>query len=217
LPPGVYDPSTDHLSHALMSAEQYHPIPPGCPTDYIRPSDGPFKPLFFSATQFPLIVGITHRLLGATSAETVFSQEVAEWIDLRVASAPGIRQAEEHLDALWRSLAAAHFGPSRQERGTKTDPVNICLDGLAWVQKEARTRYSTEFLSLSEEQQIALLQSISDERADKQMENSGTVLFAFLKAEAARGFYTSRAGLKELEFKGNAFYARSPGCPSSPA
>jgi hypothetical protein len=29
-----------------------------------------------------------------------------------------------------------------------------------------------------------------------------------------RGFYTSRLGLKELDYKGNAFYAESPSCPN---
>jgi hypothetical protein len=53
---------------------------------------------------------------------------------------------------------------------------------------------------------------VSDERADRQSENAGTRLFDFLKFEIIKGFYTSQVGLKELDYKGNAFYARSPGC-----
>ena len=34
LPPGIYLPSKDHLSHALMNTERYHPIPPGYPTGF---------------------------------------------------------------------------------------------------------------------------------------------------------------------------------------
>jgi hypothetical protein len=67
---------------------------------------------------------------------------------------------------------------------------------------------------LGVEQQTAILHSISDEANPKQSENSGTRFFALLKAETIRGFYTSGVGLKELNFKGNAFYARSPGCDS---
>lgn len=217
LPPGVYEPSTDHLSHALMSAERYHPIPAGSPTDYIRPADGPFKPLFFSAAEFPVILRITQLLLGTASEERALSQEVAEWIDLRLSSVADFREAWKHVDPLHRSLAVAYFGHAQQERDAKADPAGTCRDGLGWISSEARSGYSKEFLLLPEEQQIALLQSISDERPDKQMENAGTRLFAFLKAETVRGFYTSRAGLKELDFKGNAFYARSPGCESRPS
>ena len=42
--------------------------------------------------------------------------------------------------------------------------------------------------------------------------NAGTRFYDLLKAESIRGFYTSRRGLKELDFKGNSFYAESPGC-----
>ena len=39
--------------------------------------------------------------------------------------------------------------------------------------------------------------------------------FTFLKAEAIRAYYTSRHGLRELNYKGNWYYAASPGCPGS--
>ena len=66
-----------------------------------------------------------------------------------------------------------------------------------------------------EKAQIAVLESISDARSDKQTENAGTRFFTFLKSEIIRAYYTSQPGLKELDFKGNGFYARSPGCSSA--
>ena len=42
-----------------------------------------------------------------------------------------------------------------------------------------------------------------------------TRFFTFLKAEAIRAYYTSRHGLRELNYKGNWYYAASPGCPGS--
>ena len=94
------------------------------------------------------------------------------------------------------------------------NPANTCREGLAWLADSVQKQHSKEFLLLQPEQQIALLEAISDERPDKHDQNAGTRLFDFLKAELVRGFYTSRVGLKELDFKGNAFYARSPGCNS---
>jgi hypothetical protein len=214
LPAGLYRPSTDHLSHALMSAEQFHPIPPECPTDYLRPSSGPFKPVFFSADEFRVIHRLTQLLLDDPSGNSALSQEVAEWIDLRVSSAQGVRHAAGALDPLHHSLAVAFYGSTRVQQLETWDPANISREGLAWVADFAQKQQSNGFLSLRAEQQTALLETISDQRQDKQNQNAGTRFFDFLKAEVVRGFYTSRAGLKELDFKGNAFYARSPGCNS---
>lgn len=219
LPPGVYLPSSDDLGHALMSLARFHPIPPDCPTDYIRPRSGPFAPLFFSAAEFPVIRRLAQLLLGGRSPsgnEDSVVQEIAEWIDLRVASAAGIRSATRAVDSPNRALAVAYFGADKIAQLETDDPEKICREGLVWLSETARARGSGQFLSLPEEQQISILHAISDERPDINSGNAGTRLFALLKAETVRGYYTSQAGLKELDFKGNAFYARSPGCDSKP-
>jgi hypothetical protein len=219
LPPGLYLPSSEHLSHALMSTEQFHAVLPGCPTDYIRPRVEPFNSLFFSASEFAVIRRLTELLLGEVSTadenghENV-AQEVAEWIDLRVWSAGGVREAALRIHPLYRNLAVAYYGSAKVKQLEVSDPANTCREGLAWITATARAQHSMEFLALNTEQQISMLDSVSDERADKQLHTSGTRFFDFLKTETVKGFYTSRAGLKELDFKGNAFYARSPGCDS---
>jgi hypothetical protein len=212
LPPGVYMPSQEHLSHALMSAERFHPIPAGCPTDYVRPRDGPYEPAFFSEADFMVLRRVVKLLLGEDERvgdET--SEEVAEWIDLRVASANAVRDAAERVDPLYRALAQA-YDAGEWKRLQQSDPVKICTEGLAWMASAAQARHAAGFASLSMEQQIELLESISELRPDPRSENAGTRCFAYVKAETIRGFYTSVAGLKELDYKGNAFYVRSPGC-----
>jgi hypothetical protein len=193
-----------------MSADGYHSIPPGCPIDYVQPATGPFTPAFFSAPEFAVIHRVTELLLGHPSAE--LNDEVARWIDLEASSAAGIRDAEAGMDPLYRALARAYFGPD----GAKSRAANAAAlrEGVAWLRTQAHTRYSGDFASLPEEQQLALLHSISDEGPKRAADNSGTRFFAVLKAEAVKGYYTSRAGLKELDFKGNRYYARSPGCSS---
>jgi hypothetical protein len=204
LPPGLYGPSGNHLSHALMSAGQFHPIPPDCPTDYVRPRNGKFQPAFFNTSEYPIVRRLTELLLGEVSAEV--TEEIAEWIDLRVASSAAIRQAELRLQLRHRRLAEAYYGASHHAEPKGNDPANICRAGLAWL--------PADFLSLALPAQLALLHSIGDEHRADQPQNAGTRLFDYLKGEVIRGFYTSKAGLKELDFKGNAFYARSPGCGS---
>jgi Gluconate 2-dehydrogenase subunit 3 len=209
LPPGVYEASRDHLSHALTSSGRFHAIPPGCPTDYITPRTEPYTPLFFSSPEFALLLRMTELILGQSPTA---AQEVAEWIDLCVAGAESVRQVASRLDPSHRTLAVAYFGEARVTKLETAAPEKICREGFEWLSNTARDRGSDQFLSLTEQQQTEILNSISDQRTDKQSQNAGTRLFLFLKTEIVRGFYTSQAGLKELDFKGNAFYARSPGC-----
>ena len=213
LPPGVYLPSSAHLGHALMSDDRFHPIPPGCPTDYVRPTNGPFNPLFFSAAEFPVVLRLTQLMLGEMSDVGV-SRDVAEWFDLYVASADGVRQAELKLSTLHRALATAFYGSAEQHRLAKQSPGTTCQEGIKWILDAAQSRHSKQFMALDAELQKAILHSISDSVVPKPPENPGTRFFTLLKAETIRGFYTSRAGLQELNFRGNAFYARSPGCNS---
>jgi gluconate 2-dehydrogenase subunit 3-like protein len=202
LPPGLYGPSSDHLSHALTSADSFHPIPADCPTDYLRPPNGDFQPRFFSASEFSVVRRLTELLVGEVTPG--LHQEIAEWIDLQVASSEGIRRAEHGLQTLHGSLAIAYYGSSRRLDANPKDLARVCRTGLGWL--------PADFLSLEAARQLSLVESISDELRDPQSENPGTQLFDYLKAETIRGLYTSKAGLKELDYQGNAFYARSPGC-----
>ena len=206
LPVGVYLPSNEHLGHALLAAERFHPIPEDCPTDYVRPLRGRFVPAFFSDEEFRTIARITNLLLGTESAEA------AQWIDLRVASAKETREAARGLDPLCRALAVAYFGPAEVAKLETANAEETCREGLEWLAGAVRARGAEGFTSVTEDQQIEILDSIGDARADRKNENAGSRFLAWMKAEAIRGYYTSQAGLKELNFRGNAFYARSPGC-----
>ena len=189
LPPGLYLPSTDHLSHALMNARQFQPG----------------APQFFSEPEFAVIRRIAELILGEEPSSPN-GEDVAVWIDLRVGQSAAVREAALHLDPLHHALAIGYYGAAAVRETESYDPQKICREGLAWLAEKG------DFLSVNTDGQIALLDSISDTRSDKHMENAGTRFFAFMKSEVVRGFYTSRAGLKELDFKGNGFYASSPGC-----
>jgi Gluconate 2-dehydrogenase subunit 3 len=217
LPPGLYEPLADHLGHALQSAGHFHPIPPDSPTDYVRPKSEPFDPLFFSRSEFAVIRRLTELLLGE-EAETGNDkredvvEEVAEWIDLSVFSSARTREAALSLDRLHRAVRVAYHAAEAVHNLETFDAQKICRDGLVWLAEQSKSRGDTNFLHLGENEQKQILTLVSDGRSDKRIENSGTRFFKLMKAEVVRGFYTSPIGLKELDFKGNGFYARSPGC-----
>lgn len=226
LPPGLYLPSPEHLAHALVNDNRFVPIPPGTETEYVRPRAGPFVPQAFAADDYAIIRRWVEIILGEDlknsqakpvpgEPATIFD-EVAEWIDLVVASAPAVRAEARALTADQRAVAAGFFESEEPLRELETfEPETICREGLAWVREECRRRFSTSFSHVGARDQVELVSSVSDARQNS-APNSGTHFFDFLKAESIRGFYTSSRGLKELDYKGHSFYAESPGCALEP-
>ncbi len=226
LPPGLYLPSLDHLGHAL-TRERFHSIPPGAETEYVRPRATGFVPQAFAPGEFPVIRRLVEIILGedlkksdeppVPGAPATIYDEVAEWIDLVVASAPAVRAQALSLPPDQRAVAVAFFGTEEPLRKVETfDPVRICREGLAWLGDESGRRFAKNFLDVAPAGQIELVRSVSDARTDQPVANAGTDFYHFLKTESIRGFYTSRRGLAELDYKGNSFYAESPACTLAP-
>ena len=156
LPPGLFLPSLDHLTHALTSDDPFHPIPPGAETEYVRPRSGSFVPQAFAREEFPVIRRLVEIILGedlknseethAPGAPASICDEVAEWIDLVVASAPTVRALALNLPADQRALAVAYFGTEEPVRELETaEPERVCREGLTWLGEESRRRFDEEF------------------------------------------------------------------------
>ena len=153
----------------------------------------------------------------ALGASASIYDEVAEWIDLVVASAPGTRTLALKLPPDQRALAVAYFGSEEPVRHLASfEPESVCRDGLAWLGEESQRRLAIGFLNIDPSGQAELVRAISDGRPDRSATHAGTRLFDFLKEETIRAFYTSRMGLKELDYQGNSFYGQSPGCGLPP-
>ena len=226
LPPGLFQPSLDHLNHAMAAEGGFFPAPAGSETEYFRPRSGPFSPLALSAEEFRLVQRLMEILLGeviAKAAEPGMSsphpniyEEVAEWIDLVVAGAAGTRAAAQKLTPEHRALAVAYFGNEEPIRRLEAfEPERVCKEGFSWLAQESQRHYAKDFLAAEPAAQIELVRSVSDVREDRSTVNPGTRLYDFLKEECIRGFYTSRIGLKELSYSGNSFYGQAPGCKLS--
>lgn len=85
--------------------------------------------------------------------------------------------------------------------------------GLEWLEKESRERHGEDFVKLTEEQQIAILQPVSDAVDRGSLSSQAEKFFRAAKAMTADGYYTSRIGLmQELGFQGGAVLAEYPSC-----
>lgn len=206
LPPGLYYPSQDHLSHALGDLGSMHAIPPGSETEYVQPSSMPFPPQFFSEEEFKVVSRFIEILLGNVDAGAL--AQAAQWLDLYVYSAAGVREAALKLDPLHRALAVAYYGEAPVRELENADPQSVVRSGLAALEQLSREQYGRGFLALDDSQQTKLIKGISTEKPVSALRN----FFDVVRTEAARGYYTSAEGLKELDYKGNWYYAACPGC-----
>ena len=204
LPPGLYEPSPKHLIHAL-SARTLPAIPPGSETDYVQPRQGPYRPQFFSSDEFQVVSRVVEILLGKADPATL--AESAEWVDLRFHSAAGVREAARRLDPLHRALAVAYYGQAHVVELETSDPQAIARAGLAALQERAQ-KLGRPFLELPAVQQADLVREISQQPEETPLRR----FYDLLRREAIRGYYTSQAGLKELDYPGNAYHVQCPGC-----
>ncbi|MGE5052974.1 MAG: gluconate 2-dehydrogenase subunit 3 family protein [Acidobacteriota bacterium] len=206
LPPGLYEPSPDHLVRAL-SGQHAAAAPAGSETDYVQA--GASRPLqFFSPEDFKTITSFISTLLGDVPADTL--NEVARWVDLWCYSAQGVREAARNLDPMHRALAVAYFGEVSVAEIENADPASIVLQGLPDLNRICGDQHGKPFASLAISEQHDVVRSIST-RKDASLQK----LFELVRNEAIRGYYTSAAGLKELDYKGNTYYPYCPGCESA--
>ncbi len=181
LPPGLYEPSLQHLAHSLKAAAV--PLPEL------------LAPRYFGEEDFSLLKRIVALILGEEASVPVV-HEVAAWIDMIVGRSGEVRGAARSLSPTHRRLAIDYYGEDAVRELESEDPQSLCRQGLAALKR-------TGFEALDGRTQIEHL---------VKLENASDPFITWVKRRALDGFYTSRQGLEELDYKGNAFYAQSPGC-----
>jgi hypothetical protein len=207
LPPGLFDPSAEHLTHVL-AARDAPLVPRGAETDFAVPRRGSLQPLFFSQDELDVVTRLVGVLLGNVDARAL--SETIAWLDLRLQSDAGIRHAARTLDPSHRALAVAYYGQARVVELETVDWQTIVRTGLNLLEQHSRERFGREFLELAGTAQTDLVREISRTPPESPLGRC----YLFLRREAIRGYFTSQAGLRELDYKGNAFYGACPGCES---
>jgi len=90
--------------------------------------------------------------------------------------------------------------------------------GLFWLDSLCTDRYGKVFLECTPEQRTIVLDLIAyreNARQDSSL-RQGVAFFAFLRRLTCDGFYTSKIGIADLQYIGNATLSEFPGCPPVP-
>jgi hypothetical protein len=80
-------------------------------------------------------------------------------------------------------------------------------DALRWLDAQA----NGSFTALPADRQIEILKRAS--QRDSQGTSEGHAFFQLIRRYTVMGYYTSRVGLKELDYPGLRLYSESPACP----
>jgi len=122
-------------------------------------------------------------------------------------------------------IPADEFGPAASAVGVpdfidewvsapydqQTKDRKIIRDGLAWIEGEAKQRFTKGLAECTAEQQGAILADISQEGTEAR--KRGRAFFLLLRDRVAGGYYTTPEGWKALGYTGNAPLAEFPGPP----
>ena len=77
------------------------------------------------------------------------------------------------------------------------------LDGLAWLNAQSRSRFKGEFADLSETEKQQICDDICHLPEAKPEFKSAADFFAKFRNLTAGGFYTTREGMKDIQYIGN--------------
>ena len=75
--------------------------------------------------------------------------------------------------------------------------------GLKWLDIQCMKRHNSDFVSCSQENQLAIVDQIAfPEKAKPEMQ-PGVAFFNMMRDLTATGFFTSEIGLKDIDYQGN--------------
>ena len=91
--------------------------------------------------------------------------------------------------------------------------------GLDWIDAHSRGLHGAPFLALSAEWRTEILVPLAYRDKYRTGEEDGRAFFHLLREYTVMGYYTTRAGMEELDDPSLRFYSESQGCPdpSDPA
>ena len=85
--------------------------------------------------------------------------------------------------------------------------------GLAWLDNETRSRFNKDFLSASDAQRKAVLDTIAYPRQAKPELAAGVAFFSRFRNSIGSAFFSSQMGWQDLRYIGNVFNPNWNGCP----
>lgn len=85
--------------------------------------------------------------------------------------------------------------------------------GLAWLDVESWERFTKTFKDCAEQERLAIVDDIAWPKRAKPEHSHGVAFFNMFRDLTASGFYSSKIGIADLDYRGNEFVTNWTGCP----
>jgi gluconate 2-dehydrogenase gamma chain len=99
--------------------------------------------------------------------------------------------------------------------GDRPDGEIPMRGGLAWMDNECFERFSKTFVQATEAERAAVLNDIAWPKRAKPEMSQGVAFFNMFRDLTASGFWSSKIGVTDLDYRGNTFVAEWKGCPDA--
>jgi len=97
--------------------------------------------------------------------------------------------------------------------GDRPDGQIPMRGGLAWLDNECSERFRKTFVQAAETERGAVLDDIAWPKQAKPDMSQGVAFFNMFRDMTASGFWSSKIGVADLDYRGNEFVAEWKGCP----
>ena len=87
--------------------------------------------------------------------------------------------------------------------------------GLRWLDAESRSRFGKTFREAADAERTAILDDIAYPRKGSPALSHGVAFFSRFRDMVATGFWTSKMGIEDLQYKGNVPNPMWDGCPDN--
>ena len=87
--------------------------------------------------------------------------------------------------------------------------------GLAWLDSQCEERFNKTFVACSESERTAVIDDIAWPKRAKPENSHGVAFFNMFRDLTASGFYSSKVGIADLDYRGNEFVTSWTGCPDA--
>ncbi len=173
---------------------------------------GPYQPQFFSAHEYATVERLTELIIPSDGQPGAREAGVSEFIDFMIANSVGVGMHSYQPPSRRRPVDEASRVPDVLK--SRHSVQYLFRYGLNWLDGHARRLCGQTFLNCNEPQQIDMLEHLAYKDRYRAGEEEGREFFKLIREYTVMGFYTSRIGLVQLDFKGlKVVWPEMPECP----
>jgi len=99
--------------------------------------------------------------------------------------------------------------------GDRPDGQVPMRGGLAWIDNECFERFGKTFVQSAEADRTAVLDDIAWPKKARPEMSQGVAFFNMFRDMTASGFWSSKIGVTDLDYRGNTFVSEWNGCPDA--